>query len=109
MKAFLSQIGWYANPLFYGDYPSVVKEFIGRRSKLQGFKDSRLPQFTPEEKEYLKGTVDFLGINVYTTSLASPGWNYSINNWSCAADSGVVFSQKIEWPTAASKWLKVGK
>ncbi|XP_030972671.1 beta-glucosidase 11-like isoform X9 [Quercus lobata] len=49
------QIGWYADPLVYGDYPDVMKKYLG----------SRLPAFTNFESNLVKGSFDFLGLNYY--------------------------------------------
>ncbi|KAM3749822.1 hypothetical protein ACB098_05G215400 [Castanea mollissima] len=49
------QIGWYADPLVYGDYPDVMKKNVG----------SRLPAFTNLESNLVKGSFDFLGLNYY--------------------------------------------
>lgn len=64
------QFGWYANPVVFGDYPEVMKEHIGRRSKAAGFKKSLLPEFSKRASEKLKGTHDFIGVNMYTSNLA---------------------------------------
>lgn len=49
------QIGWFVDPLVYGTYPSVMREFVG----------SRLPSFEPEESKMLRGSFDFIGLNHY--------------------------------------------
>lgn len=47
-------LGWFARPLFTdGDYPSCMKARLG----------SRLPSFTPQEKEQVKGTADFFALS----------------------------------------------
>jgi beta-glucosidase len=51
---------WFADPVYFGDYPQIMKERVG----------SRLPSFTEEEKKLLKGSSDFFGLNHYTTSYA---------------------------------------
>nr|AJE75667.1 putative glycosyl hydrolase [Chrysomela lapponica] len=98
--------GWYTNPIVYGDYPSVMQTNIARRSAQQGFKESRLPQFTEEEKAYIKGTYDFLGVNVYTTFLVSstdePDPSMGLDE-----DSEVLDWQPDDWESTASSWLKV--
>ncbi|XP_040991677.1 beta-glucosidase 11-like [Juglans microcarpa x Juglans regia] len=50
-------IGWYMDPLVYGEYPHVMKKNVG----------SRLPSFTDFESNQVKGSFDFLGLNYYVT------------------------------------------
>ncbi|XP_027186221.1 beta-glucosidase 11-like isoform X2 [Cicer arietinum] len=52
-------IGWFLKPLTYGDYPDIMKKNAG----------SRLPYFTKKESNLVKGSIDFLGINFYTSYL----------------------------------------
>lgn len=49
------------NPLVYGDYPELMKRIVG----------SRLPKFTKEQSEMIRGTADFIGINHYTSVYVS--------------------------------------
>lgn len=51
------QLGWYLDPIYYGDYPKVMREKIG----------DRLPEFSEEDIELLRNSVDFVGLNHYTT------------------------------------------
>lgn len=47
-------LGWFARPLFTdGDYPLCMRDRLG----------SRLPSFTQEEKDYIKGTADFFALS----------------------------------------------
>ena len=65
-RAFQFAYGWFAHPIFTGDYPEVMKETIYNNSiNYQMRVRSRLPEFTPEESANIKGTVDFLGVNYY--------------------------------------------
>ncbi|XP_061358454.1 beta-glucosidase 11-like isoform X2 [Gastrolobium bilobum] len=48
-------IGWFLNPLIFGEYPDIMKRNGG----------SRLPFFTKSESNLVKGSMDFLGINFY--------------------------------------------
>lgn len=51
------QIGWFIDPLIFGDYPASMKERVG----------CRLPSFTKKQSEKLKGSFDLIGVNHYST------------------------------------------
>lgn len=60
-------LGIFAHPIFInGDYPDLVKNIVGNRSEAAGI-SSRLPSFTEEEKEMVKGSYDLFGVNHYST------------------------------------------
>lgn len=84
-----------------------MKDRIAQRSKARNYTESRLPEFTKEEIEYIKGTHDFFGINVYTTTLAKPKAYDLAEGDSFMADAGVQLSQDEAWDSSASDWLKV--
>ncbi|XP_018320797.1 cytosolic beta-glucosidase-like [Agrilus planipennis] len=87
-------VGLYANPIFSfdGDYPKIVKTAVASRSALEGFPYSRLPELTDEEKKYIKGSSDFLGINYYSTSMVSSKKNDPIGETSKNKDISVLSS-----------------
>ena len=45
---------------------------VGAKSEAQGFPESRLPEFTPEEEMMVRKSSDFLGLNFYTSELVKP-------------------------------------
>lgn len=52
-------LGWFAHPIYVnGDYPQVMKDYIGRKSKMEGRNASRLPEFTDAEKKWIAGKLD---------------------------------------------------
>jgi len=51
------QFGWFGDPVVFGDYPESMKRLLG----------DRLTAFSAEEKEALKGSYDFIGLNNYAT------------------------------------------
>jgi lactase-phlorizin hydrolase len=57
LQTFTPQLGIYAHPIFTqeGNYPAVMRERIDKNSAEEGYSKSRLPKFTPEEVEYIKG------------------------------------------------------
>uniref|UniRef100_A0A914DCP3 Uncharacterized protein n=1 Tax=Acrobeloides nanus TaxID=290746 RepID=A0A914DCP3_9BILA len=67
LRAFDHNWNWFANPIFHpeGDYPKRMKERLAELSKKEGRIRSRLPEFTKEEIESLKGSADFLAFNHY--------------------------------------------
>lgn len=48
------------DPLTRGDYPFSMKAIVG----------NRLPRFTEQQSELIKGSYDFIGLNYYTTNYA---------------------------------------
>ncbi|XP_045780868.1 myrosinase 1-like isoform X2 [Maniola jurtina] len=101
--------GWFAHPIFSktGDYPPIMRERVDTISKRQHFTRSRLPSFTPEEVEMIRGSSDFLGLNHYTTYLIAKNKGKISLTPSFEADMGGIVSQKKEWPKSNSTWLKV--
>uniref|UniRef100_A0A668S0Y7 Lactase n=1 Tax=Oreochromis aureus TaxID=47969 RepID=A0A668S0Y7_OREAU len=71
-RAMQFQLGWFAHPIFKnGDYPDALKWQVGNKSEIQGLPQSRLPSFTEEEKNFIKGTADVFCVNHYTTRVVS--------------------------------------
>lgn len=60
-RAMEFQLGWVSDPIWLGKYPDSMRELLG----------DRLPQFTPEEVEELVGSADFIGLNHYSSMMAS--------------------------------------
>ncbi|XP_030855549.1 lactase-phlorizin hydrolase [Strongylocentrotus purpuratus] len=98
--------GWFAHPILKnGDYPDVMKWQVGNKSQEQGLAESRLPVFTEEEKQYIKGTGDFFGLNSYTTTVCrhriEPAGDPNYEG-----DQDVYRYQPDNWPTSGSDWLR---
>ena len=60
-RAMLFQMGWFTDPLFFGAYPAVMQDRLG----------SRLPQWTKEDQDLIRGSADFVGLNYYSSLQAS--------------------------------------
>ncbi|KAK4487536.1 hypothetical protein RD792_005818 [Penstemon davidsonii] len=54
-------LGWFVAPVTTGDYPPNMRKSV----------KERLPLFSPEETNLIKGSYDFLGLNYYTTWYAT--------------------------------------
>ncbi|XP_065224085.1 myrosinase 1-like [Planococcus citri] len=62
-----------------GGYPKIVREKLDEISRKEGRKRSKLPEFTKEEIESLKGSNDFFAYNHYTTISCTPKLSQSYN------------------------------
>ncbi|KAF9623425.1 hypothetical protein IFM89_003009 [Coptis chinensis] len=51
------ELGWFLHPIVYGEYPTTMQEIVG----------NRLPKFTKAEVKMVRGSIDFLGVNQYTS------------------------------------------
>lgn len=76
------QLGWFIEPLILGDYPSSMRSRVG----------NRLPEFSKSEAALLKGSLDFVGINYYTTFYARKNSSDSLGKIlnDSIADSGAI-------------------
>ncbi|XP_014492884.1 beta-glucosidase 40 [Vigna radiata var. radiata] len=71
------QLGWFLEPLVYGDYPKIMRKRVG----------NRLPTFSKSQATLLKGSFDFVGINHYTTLYV---YNVAVSLHDYIEDSGVL-------------------
>uniref|UniRef100_A0A7N0UW30 Beta-glucosidase n=2 Tax=Kalanchoe fedtschenkoi TaxID=63787 RepID=A0A7N0UW30_KALFE len=92
-------LGWFLHPLIYGKYPRIMQESV----------KERLPKFTDEQTELVMGSIDFLGINQYTSSYSSTPYKQSTNISSYKNDLNVdSTNENCGIPIgrqANSKWL----
>lgn len=59
-KALLLDLNRFLDPLTRGEYPRSMRSILG----------NRLPKFTNEQSELLKGSYDFIGVNYYASVYA---------------------------------------
>jgi beta-galactosidase len=92
-RAMVFQYSWFTDPLVYGDYPVEMKERIG----------NRLPKFSESERKELLGSLDFMGLNHYSTLYASSRTNPLLfgGYWD---DMGVAFSSDAAWRKNYMGW-----
>ncbi|ORY35755.1 beta-glucosidase, partial [Naematelia encephala] len=62
-------VGWFADPIYLGDYPPFMKSMLGKR----------LPSFTQKELKLVRGSSDFYGMNTYTTNTIKAGADDEFN------------------------------
>jgi beta-glucosidase/6-phospho-beta-glucosidase/beta-galactosidase len=94
-------LGWFADPVYKGDYPRIMKDRLG----------DRLPKFTEEQKKLLEGSSDFFGLNNYSSSFAKPSVSYkrgelppSDNTGSFLQDEAVTAFEDPSWEQTAAPW-----
>lgn len=91
------EIGWFADPIKFGDYPSSMRKSLG----------DRLPHFSKEDKKSLIGSWDFFGFNFYNAVYVSdlkhqdettPFWSKDSGIVSSGYDQGVAIGLQGESP-----------
>jgi len=95
-------LAWFADPIYFGDYPAVMRERVG----------DRLPRFSDHERSLLKGSVDFFGLNHYTTMYAADATGQDISqevygNGGLSADQDVQLSVDPRWDKTEMNWAIV--
>lgn len=95
-------LGWFADPIYLGDYPASMRANVG----------NRLPEFTPEQKKMLLGSSDFFGLNHYTTMYAAEQKGESkevcvYGNGGLNEDQNVQLSVDEQWQKTDMQWAVV--
>ncbi|KAG6746815.1 hypothetical protein POTOM_049182 [Populus tomentosa] len=89
----------FIHPIVYGEYPKTMQNIVG----------SRLPKFTEEEVKMVKGSMDFVGINHYTTYYMYDPHQSKPKNLGYQQDWNAGFAYKKKGveigPRANSYWL----
>ncbi|KAL5549716.1 hypothetical protein UlMin_004947 [Ulmus minor] len=103
LRALDFAFGWIVDPIMFGDYPKSMQSLVGKR----------LPKFSKDQSELVKGSIDFLGANYYTARYAedSTNSNHTKINFSYTTDSLVNLTTEkdgipIGQPTSAS-WFYI--
>jgi len=99
------QLGWFADPIWKGDYPATMRARCG----------DRLPAFSEEEKALIKDTSDFFGLNHYSTAYASEPVGKAVTKsmWGNEQSGGyfddqeVVLTDDPRWARTDMKWAVV--
>jgi beta-glucosidase/6-phospho-beta-glucosidase/beta-galactosidase len=76
----------FAHPIIYGDYPQSMKSLAG----------NRLPKFTEAQSKLLKGSLDFLGVNYYTTNYAESAPSTNGVNVSYVTDRQLTLTSMLQ-------------
>uniref|UniRef100_A0A1I8Q5D8 Myrosinase 1 n=1 Tax=Stomoxys calcitrans TaxID=35570 RepID=A0A1I8Q5D8_STOCA len=106
-RAMQYSLGWLAYPLFgeTGNYPQVMLDDIAENSLREGRSRSRLMSLNEEERNIVRNSADFLGLNYYTSRFVEeavpprgkqPSWDY---------DSRLKYDLDPKWKRAKSQWL----
>ena len=90
-RAVLWRMGWFADPIFFGDYPAEMKDRC----------QHRLPSFQTEDD--IIGTLDFFSLNHYTSLVGSNSPN---NDPNLFLDPQVSYQFPLLSEPSASSWLR---
>uniref|UniRef100_A0AC35TXS6 Beta-glucosidase n=1 Tax=Rhabditophanes sp. KR3021 TaxID=114890 RepID=A0AC35TXS6_9BILA len=95
--AFDFQFGFFAHPIYIGDYPASVIEKMEEWRKKERTEESRLNLLTKEEVERIKGTSDYLGLNYYVTFEVAKIDKVDEMTGDFEKDVGVTLSMNDKW------------
>ena len=94
-------LGWFADPVYFGKYPTVMHERLG----------DRLPHFSTDEQNLLQGSSDFFGLNHYTTMIArhaeGPIQDAVYGNGGLSEDQDVSLTHDPSWRLTELQWASV--
>ncbi|KAJ8710543.1 hypothetical protein PYW08_009058 [Mythimna loreyi] len=104
--------GRYAHAIFSkeGGWPRKLEKLLNDNAKKEGYWHPRLPPFTPEEIELVRGTYDFYALNHYTTRLVrrvNPGEPPGKWFFEGSDELNTVMFKDPSWPSTPVYWFSV--
>ncbi|XP_059055795.1 lactase/phlorizin hydrolase-like [Achroia grisella] len=110
--AMQNTFGRYTHPIFSkeGGWPADIERIVAINSEKQGYATSRLPAFTKEEIELVRGTYDFFGLNHYTSRMVRERHNGETlpnHPFLYEQEYNCVFELHPDWKTATNGWLAI--
>lgn len=81
-----------------------MRQYVDAASTKEGLASSRLPQFTSDEVAEIINTMDFIGLNHYTTELIE---HQERSEFGYDGDQDVARSFDTSWPESSATWLRV--
>ncbi|XP_066141718.1 myrosinase 1-like [Euwallacea fornicatus] len=104
-REFQFNLGWYAHPVYVGDWPQVMIDRVAKRSELEGLDATRLPPWSEEEIKFVKGTHDYFGLNMYTGFAVKDAPEPEIGTPSYDSDKNTDTRFRDEWTLSIADWL----
>ncbi len=92
-------LGWFADPVYHGDYPAVMRQRLG----------DRLPRFSDRDRELVMGSADFFALNHYSTMYAAEAAGAPTTapvhaNAGITADQDILLSADPAWEKTDMQW-----
>ncbi|XP_050305723.1 myrosinase 1-like [Anthonomus grandis grandis] len=98
-------LGWFAHPIYIGNWPQIMIDRVAKRSAMEGLSGSRLPAWSDDEIEFVKGTFDFFGLNHYTSTIVSAIDEPAAGEPNFYLDTGVSTTHGDDWVNSTASWL----
>lgn len=81
-----------------------MRQYVDAKSAREGLSYSRLPQFTTEEAAEMINTMDFIGLNHYTSEYIN---HEDRTDYGWEGDQDIRRSFDDSWPETSAVWLRV--
>ncbi len=89
-------LGWFADPIYRGDYPDSMRAAVG----------GRLPQFSDADRALVQGSSDFFGLNFYGGMYAAePAAGRAMAQLAPTGNGGMAEDQRVELSDDLA-WMK---
>ncbi|CAH1640805.1 unnamed protein product [Spodoptera littoralis] len=111
VELFYLHEGRFGHPIYSktGGWPPELERYIAGLSAREGYNQSRLPPFTPEEIQLVKGSYDFYGLNHFTTRLVKKATPKTAGDWPFygSKELGVSFVNHPKRKTIVIDWFQI--